>query len=82
MESGQSAVRSSKWTQASLLMVLGLLAYVAGTAMYACRFFFRFAFRDVEEYHLYEWSIVAKDVGVILVILGLVLYVIRKRKGV
>jgi len=81
MESGQSAERSSKWNLASLSLVLGLLAYVAGTVMYACRFFFRFSYLT-EEFHLYEWSIVVKDVGVTLVILGLVLYVIGKRKGV
>ena len=56
------------------------MVYVAGTVMFAIRWAF-YGTWIPSDWHLYEASVLTKDVGVILVILGLVFYVIGKRKG-
>jgi hypothetical protein len=80
-ESGQSAERNSRWTLASLSLVLGLLVYIAGTAMFAIRWAF-YGRWIPGDWHLLEASVFTKDLGVILVILGLAFYLIGGKKGI
>ncbi len=82
MTARESAELRSKWNLTSLSLVLGVLLYLAGTIVYLCRFFFRATWLNPEHNHFWEWSIVAKDVGVVLFLLGIALYVVGRRKGV
>ena len=82
MPVGQPLEHGSKWSLIRLSLVLGVLLYLAGTIVYVCRFFFRATWLNPEHNHFWEWSIVAKDVGVVLFLLGIALYVVGRRKGV
>ena len=82
LDSGQSAERGSKWSLSLLSLILGLLLYLVGTIVFVCRFFFRATQLDPERYNFFEWSVVAKDAGVVLFLLGIVLYVVGKKKAV
>lgn len=86
-EIGQSSERKSKWALASFAsLVVGLLTYAAGVLMYAYSYHHAY-YWDLGDYSriefkMLEWSQWAKGAGVILFMLGIVLYVAVKRKGV
>ena len=86
-ETRQSSERKSKWALACLAsLVLGLLVYAAGFLVYSYSYHRVHWFGLGENVDIYvkgtEWGQWAEGVGVILFMLGIVLYVAVKRKGV
>jgi len=87
LEAEASARRETRWVSRSLaFLVFGLVVYAAGVVMYALSY--HLLFREGVDTlgfgtwaDIYEWSNWVQNAGIILVILGVVLYVAGKRKG-
>jgi hypothetical protein len=84
---GGTDKRGSKVIAASLIsLVLGLVAYAVGFLMYSYSWH-RYNYFGLGEdrsswFKMMEWGNWVEGAGIMLVILGVVLYVVWKRKGV
>ncbi|HEX9908134.1 MAG TPA: hypothetical protein VGB78_06675 [Thermoplasmata archaeon] len=86
-EAGGSTKSRSRLLAASLSsLVLGLVVYASGVITYSIGWhdwnYWSMGDDMTTAFHMMEWGQWAEGAGVILVILGLVFYVARKRKGV